>query len=289
VRLYVDGELRQTVTADRPTKGPAVLSPFGVSGGHGFATSLTVDAGRHQVCARGVNVGAGSRNSGLGCVTVTVASSAWNPIGRLDRATVKGRVVTLSGWALDYDAPTSAVTVRVSVDGGRGAAVVADVDRPDVARAYPGTGGSHGFTTALPLGVGAHRVCVTATNAGQGSANPALGCRTVSVTAAAFNPVGRLDPMSVSGGTLAIRGWAFDPDVPTTPLTVTVSVDGQVTVLTADASRPDVGRAYPGVGDDHGYEMTATVAAGTHTVCATGTNVGTGTMNPTLGCRQFVG
>jgi hypothetical protein len=201
---------------------------------------------------------------------------------------VKGHVVSVSGWALDYDAPSNAVTVRVSVDGGRPTAVLADADRPDVARAYPGTGGRHGYATTVSLGVGTHRVCVTASNVGQGSANPALGCRSVSVTAAAFNPVGRLDPMTVSGGTLAVRGWAFDPDVPTAPITVTVSVDGQVTVLTADASRPDVGRAYPGVGDDHGYEMTATVAAGTHTVCASGTNVGTGTANPTLGCRQIV-
>jgi hypothetical protein len=34
--------------------------------------------------------------------------------------------------------------------------------------------------------------------------------------------------------------------------------------------------------------MTASVAPGTHTVCAYGTNVGTGTTNPTLGCRSIV-
>jgi hypothetical protein len=174
----------------------------------------------------------------------------------------------------------------VSVDGGTATPVTADVARPDVARAYPGTGTSHGFATDLTLGVGTHTVCVAAQNAGQGSANPTLGCRTATVSAAAFDPTGHLDPVTVSGGTLAVRGWAFDPDVPTTPITVTVSVDGRGTVLTADTSRPDVGRAYPGVGDNHGFEMTATVAAGTHTVCASATNVGTGTANPSLGCRQ---
>jgi hypothetical protein len=217
-----------------------------------------------------------------------VAASAWNPIGRLDGVTVTGRTVSLFGWALDYDAPTTTLTVRVSVDGRAPTAIAAGVDRPDVARVYPGTGTSHGYATTFPLAAGTHTVCVAAQNVGQGSASPTLGCRTATVSAAAYNPTGRLDPVTVSGGTLAIRGWAFDPDVPTRPISVRVSVDGRVSLLTADTSRPDVGRAYPGVGDDHGYEMTASVAPGTHTVCAYGTNVGTGTTNPTLGCRSIV-
>jgi hypothetical protein len=238
------------------------------------------------VCAYGINTGAGSGNPLLGCTTVTVAAGAWNPTGRLDTVTVDGRTVTVTGWALDHDTVTAPIGVHVYVDGRGVRSLLADASRPDIGTAYPGTGPDHGFTTELSLTSGAHTVCAYAINVGSGTGNVGLGCRTVSMPAAAYNPTGVLDPVTVAAGTLTVRGWAFDPDVPTNPVRVRVYVDDLgVASLVAGLSRPDVGRAYPEAGAAHGYSTTVPVASGTHTVCAYAVNVAAGTENPALGCR----
>ena len=60
--------------------------------------------------------------------------------------------------------------------------------------------------------------------------------------------------MTVVSGGVQLRGWTIDPDV-VDPINVHVYVDGRaVSVLTANASRPDVGRAYPGYGSNHGID-----------------------------------
>ncbi|MGQ4818307.1 hypothetical protein ACQ1ZK_14310, partial [Enterococcus faecium] len=85
----------------------------------------------------------------------------------------------------------------------------------------------------------------------------------------AHSPIGSLDGVAVSGSTVSARGWTLDPDVPGTPISVHVYVDGRaVAAVAADGSRPDVGRVYPGAGDDHGFGWSATLVAGSHQVCA---------------------
>ena len=61
------------------------------------------------------------------------------------------------------------------------------------------------------------------------------------------------------GGTVALWGWAFDRDTPTTSIPVHLYITGsdgvrRQYVLMASAGRPDVASAYPGVGDRHGFE-----------------------------------
>jgi hypothetical protein len=64
-------------------------------------------------------------------------------------------------------------------------------------------------------------------------------------------------------------------------------VDGRArAVSTASLSRPDVGHAFPGYGDAHGFAATFAIGGGPHTVCAFGINVGLGA-NSTIGCRPF--
>ncbi|MDK3258967.1 hypothetical protein, partial [Blastococcus capsensis] len=82
-----------------------------------------------------------------------------------------------------------------------------------------------------------------AINAGGGSTNPLLGCRTVSVGSGGAAPVGHLDGVAVSGSTVSARGWTLDPDVPAASIDVHVYVDGRAAAaVAADGSRPDVGR-----------------------------------------------
>ena len=82
-----------------------------------------------------------------------------------------------------------------------------------------------------------------------------------------------------------VAGWAADADT-TSPIDVQVLVD-KVPVLTAraDRPRPDLAAGYPGVGTDHGYDLSVPIAAGTHSVCVVGVNVGAGA-NTSTGCAN---
>jgi hypothetical protein len=285
VHIRVDGVLRQAVSADKVTSAVTPFAPFGVGTAHGFQVSLALSAGPHRVCAYGINTGAGTVNPELGCAVVTVAPNAWNPVGRLDAAAVDGRTVAVSGWALDHDTATAPIAVHLYVDGRGARSVQADTARPDIAAAYPGSGPDHGFSTRLTLTAGSHTVCAYAINVGSGTGHVAIGCKTVSMPAAAYDPTGAMDPVGVAPGELTVQGWAFDPEVPTTPIRVHVYVDGRGISLAADLPRPDVASAYPEAGAAHGYRTTVPVTSGSHTVCAYAINVGAGTGNPTLGCQ----
>ncbi|HEY5049824.1 MAG TPA: glycosyl hydrolase family 18 protein [Acidothermaceae bacterium] len=72
VALYVDGAfaLQQTASVSRPDIA-ADYPPFGAA--HGFALPVTVKAGKHTVCAFGINVGRGDTNTSLGCEAVNTS------------------------------------------------------------------------------------------------------------------------------------------------------------------------------------------------------------------------
>nr|WP_232242013.1 VCBS repeat-containing protein [Streptacidiphilus jeojiense] len=96
------------------------------------------------------------------------------------------------------------------------------------------------------------------------------------------NPVGFLDDSGMTVGKLYVRGWAIDPDT-TSAITVHTYIDGNLMgATTANTYRPDVGTAYPGYGDNHGYYAEYTVGVGTHQVCTYAINTGAGDGNPQL-------
>ena len=100
------------------------------------------------------------------------------------------------------------------------------------------------------------------------------------------NPFGSIDEVSAANGRVHTRGWAIDPDT-TAPIDVHVYVGAPGYAITANTYRPDVGAAYPGFGDYHGYDAWFTAPAGTHNVCIYAINVPSGP-NPSLGCRSVV-
>ncbi|MFA5801644.1 MAG: M23 family metallopeptidase [Thermoleophilia bacterium] len=70
VQFYLNGVVAGTATAADVRSDVGIRYPeYGSS--HGFSTTLPLLAGENQVCAYGVNTGAGS-NTSLGCRTVTV-------------------------------------------------------------------------------------------------------------------------------------------------------------------------------------------------------------------------
>ncbi|MDR6690420.1 hypothetical protein J2X55_001319 [Microbacterium sp. 1154] len=262
---------RPDVGAAYPMYGPA----------HGFVTTTTVMGGTYTVCVTAVNTGAGG-DSSLGCknITVPVPDLGRAPIGYLDSVSVTGNTVRVSGWALDLDT-TSPIQVHIYV-GNSGVAYRADGARPDVGAAYPLQGPTHGFDQTMTAPVGQSSVCVYGINNGAGG-NALIGCRTITVADHTRPPIGNLEYVGVSGRSIVVAGWAFDPDT-TSPIDVHVYIDGVGRPIRADAARPDVAAAYPGTGSQHGFTSTFASTSGSHTVCVYPINDVTGP-NTFLGCR----
>lgn len=74
------------------------------------------------------------------------------------------------------------------------------------------------------------------------------------------SPQGHLDSVTTDEeGHVHVTGWAFDKDQPTSPVAVHVYVggpagSGEGHAITANTTRTDVGTAYPGVGNNHGFD-----------------------------------
>ncbi|MCW2508131.1 MAG: hypothetical protein JWP68_1279 [Modestobacter sp.] len=280
VHVYVDGT-PTVVTADgaRPDIAAAYA---GAGAAHGWSYTTVLPEGVHTVCAYAIDVAAGPGNTTLGCRTSTVVTRL--PVGSLDAVTATGSAVMVAGWALDADRPAAPVTVHVYVDGV-GAVLSASASRPDLAAAFAGAGPAHGLSWGKLVSPGDHTVCVYAIDVDTPLRNTALGCRTVGVRVAA--PLGAWEVLSAAGSAVTVSGWALDTDQPTTAVTVQVQVDGALTTATADGARADVGAAFPGVGDAHGFVATQTVAPGAHTVCLSVVDPDITSRSTALGCRSI--
>jgi hypothetical protein len=203
------------------------------------------------------------------------------PHGSFDAAGGSLGTLTVSGWVIDPDT-AGAIGVHVYVDGKFAGSTVASTSRSDVGKVYPGWGASHGFTTSVNVSGGTHQVCVYGINAGLGTTNPLLGCKSVSITSG--SPSGHLEGVSTASNSLVAKGWTLDPNGPD-PINVALYVDGKLASTTSAAlPRPDIAAAFPAYGPDHGFSVSASVAAGSHQVCAYGINTGAGTSNTLLGC-----
>jgi hypothetical protein len=286
IEVSIDGRVVLVTPAvgDRPDVGRAYP---GAGDAHGLTATFSVaefslSPGVHSVCLWTlVFLPAETLNTPLGCREVAVQMTT--PLANWDSLTVSGSNLTVGGWAMDPDAPTAPVSVHVYVDGG-GAAVTANGSRPDVGAAFPDAGSAHGFSHTRTVSPGVHNVCVYAIDLDNPSRNTPLGCRSIAVGLAL--PVGNWEVLATSGSTVSVAGWAMDRDNPTTPVPVHVYVDGGGTALTANGDRPDVGAAFPGAGNAHGFSWTTAVSPGDHSVCVYAIDVDNGARNTPLGCRS---
>jgi len=146
----------------------------------GWQTSVRLSAGTHTICAYGLNVGAGSQNTTLGCRSVTVREdTSHDPQGRLDGLTAGTGTATATGWAFDPDG--APISVRFYEGGTSLGTVQTTVARPDVQKVYPTAPATSGYTATLRLSAGTHTVCAYGLNTGAGTTNTTLGCRSVTV------------------------------------------------------------------------------------------------------------
>lgn len=274
VHVYVDGGFAgsQTANTHRPDVGVAYR---GWGDNHGYDVTIPVGGGAvKQVCVWGINAGAGSDHAFLGCRTVRLST----PFGSFDGISAGPGSIRLTGWAIDPDT-TGAIKVHAYVDGAYRGEFTASGFRSDVGSAF-GLGNFHGFDITLPVAGGSHEVCVYAINAGAGSVNSQIGCRTVDVG----RPFGSLDNVVSTGGGLLVQGWAIDPDTSGSIL-VHAYVDSVYKgEFTANLSRPDVAARFPGLGANHGYEFTVATTPGQHNVCVYGINNAEGG-HALIGCK----
>jgi Cysteine-rich secretory protein family len=199
------------------------------------------------------------------------------PIGSLDLAVRGPGVIGVHGWTLDPDT-TNPLAVHIYVDGRGVGATTANQARADIGRLYPHYGPAHGYSANVAVSPGDHRVCTYAINQYNGASNPQLGCLTVRNT-----PMGHLDGAKPSPSGTSVGGWALGPDV-TNPLAVHLYFNGHIVkAVSAGASRPDVGRAYPAFGSGHGF--TAAVPNQNGLLCAYAINGAGNGNNPLIGCR----
>ncbi|MFN2467721.1 MAG: choice-of-anchor D domain-containing protein [Gaiellaceae bacterium] len=204
-----------------------------------------------------------------------------SPIGAVDAAGGStGNFASLRGWVLDPDAKTTSTSIHVYIDGeagsgARGVAIPADQPRPDVAAAH-GASAEHGFSWAIPdVAPGPHTLHVYGINIAGGGENAKLATLSINVPGiAGGTPFGAFDIAGGRvGGAARIRGWTIDPDAVTTSTGVHVYIDGPagsgvrgVDFGLANQYRPDVGAAYPGAGNYHGFDgVIAGLSPGNHT------------------------
>ena len=192
IHVYVDGRGRGAFVADRPR--PDVTDVWGetfpdMGTRHGFDISVTVgEPGAHEVCAYGINVGAGKENTLLGCRTaITLGYSPW---GTVDQLLNLGTTMRVVGWAFDPESPEP-IRVRASTPRGVVGTFTADRARPDVQSAFPGQGPDHGFSFDLPgnLLTQGERLCLDALNVGPRGTTTRIGCRQKSVEVRIVNTI----------------------------------------------------------------------------------------------------
>jgi hypothetical protein len=272
--LFLVNGVRADVVDSTVYRGD-INAHFRTTGNHGFTNELMLNDGTSTVCALAQNVGAGGPTQ-LGCRTFPLTGS---PLGGISTVSQRGNVATFTGWAFDYDAPGTSLTVVAGIGGRYAASVVSNVSRPDINSAFHGTG-LHGFRIDVTLPAGAAGVCLDAANVGPGSPSR-LGCSTRYVP---ISPVGALDAVTVQGDHALVSGWTFDFDAPSQAIGWVVNVRSTHAAwgLTSVA-RTDVNQVW-GVTGTHGFSTSVPLPAGTSTVCAYGVNVGPGS-NSLLGCR----
>lgn len=126
---------------------------------------------------------------------------------------------------------------------------------------------------------------------GVGAAAPApvSAANAAVVRARRHNPVGYLDSATrghdaAGRPNVHLLGWAFDPDGPSTRLTLSVRVAGASTTYRHTGVRRDDVARRRGAGPRQGFSFHRRLRPGRHTVCVYAANVGAGTGARRIGC-----
>jgi hypothetical protein len=101
-------------------------------------------------------------------------------------------------------------------------------------------------------------------------------------------PVGVVEQVSCVGNKVTVKGWAYDPDQPSTSIKVSIYQDGKGLMgINASLPRSDVNRAR-GISGNHGFSATFTASSGRHTFTVFAINIAGGSGNPQIGGKTII-
>lgn len=264
VRIFIDGNQVAEVLANKPRPDVKAAYPaFGAN--HGYELDVPAATGKRMVCAYAVDRRNG-RTTFLGFREVNVTG----PRGSIDRVIdLGGGKIRIEGWAVDHADPGGRATIVYRVDDREVGRYITAVPRPDVVRAIPGANPQSGFSVDFAVAPGQRRVCVNVLSKQGHSVQ--IGCRLVT---AAAKPFGSIDSVTdEGGGQVRVRGWVIDPRRGAGPVPIRIRAGSSTTTTTttgtivADGSRPDVGRAHPSYGPNHGFDEIVAAPSGPISVC----------------------
>ena len=288
LNLWLDG-VRSTYLTSHARPATAAKHP-----GHGVDLGVNVKlpvtkGGKHRVCIHAMDMPAKKHYTSLGCKTVNVAV---NPQGAITSTSTAPGQLTVKGWTVDPDQQATSLGVTLLVDGTDATTGTANLTSPVApSTTYPGAGTAHGFAVTVPITEGSHTVCVKAAGVGLGVKTAQVACKTVKVN---FSPVGGVLSLKqarpsakktvASPGAVTLSGWASDPDEPTSPVTVSFTIDGVATGSPVVAGSDATGHTGHAFTTTLTLPGTSAIAPGKHRVCILAKNLGQYGKNDTVGC-----
>ena len=101
------------------------------------------------------------------------------------------------------------------------------------------------------------------------------GAASATAAPASGSPIGNVDHVRLTATGLRVTGWAAEPGS-SAAVAVRITVDGESTAARTGVRRADVAAAFPSTGSAQGFVSEIAAGRGTHTVCATAFNAGSG-------------
>lgn len=271
VHVYVGGEAGSSNAKGYVIKAninrPDVNNAYGCGSNHGFDSTIVTDKiGSQPIYVYAINVGSGS-NVCIGNKTLTITDTTKPVVSNVRISKTDANNFTVSctvkenalskvhiyawytsnknGTQKSYNAKISGTTVTYTIP-------IADL------------GGKNGNYT----------VHIYAYDTKE-------NCGTGATTFDFYNPTGTLDSCLGGGGSVTLRGWAFDGNDTSKPVEMNVYIGGDAGTgeghaFLANTSRPDVNKVH-GCGDNHGFSVTlSTKKTGTQDVYVYMQNIGHG-------------
>jgi hypothetical protein len=150
----------------------------------------------------------------------------------LDSLAATATGVTVAGWALYPDSPSTSVTVALNIGSGWYGFTA------NQANTDAGAGTNHGYAGSVALPPGTYSVCVWVTEPTGPAVN--TGCQPVTVVDASRATFG-LDSVTANATGVTVAGWAQYPEAPTTPVTVALNIGANWYGFTANQANSDAG------------------------------------------------
>ena len=248
------------LTADKPN-ATAPTQVTGAGPNQGFSGSYTAPPGLSTFCLW-ASPTTGPAAS-VACKSILVPEPQ-KAAAVIETATATSSSITLTGWAVWPGVPAQSVNVALNI-GSAWYGGSANAPSTTAATANPGIGPNHGYTFTVPSSPGTYSACVWVSET-NGAATQ-IGCRNVTVAAAAPSTQAALDTVTPGPGSVSIKGWAVWTAEPTVTVNTAIQIDSTWYGLPADKPSTGAATAFPGVGPNHGFEATYPVSPGAHVLC----------------------